>query len=77
MQIIWPFKSDYRIAYLSDDYAQVVIGRSARDYVWIMARTPNIAAPDYQHLLSVVVELGYDEGKVRIVPQTFSAKSGN
>ena len=42
MQFIWPFKAEYRIIYLSDDYGQTIIGRSKRDYVWIMARRPSI-----------------------------------
>ena len=42
MQFVWPFKADYRIAYLSPDYSHTVIAREARDYVWIMARTPSI-----------------------------------
>ena len=42
MQFVWPFKADYRIVYLSEDYSQTVVGRSKRDYVWIMARTPTI-----------------------------------
>ena len=32
-QYIWPIKADYRVAYLSDDYRHVVIGREKRDYV--------------------------------------------
>jgi lipocalin len=39
MQFIWPFKAEYRIIYLSDDYAQTIIGRTKRDYAWIMTRT--------------------------------------
>ena len=39
MQFIWPFKAEYRIIYLSDDYAQTIIGRMKRDYAWIMAWT--------------------------------------
>ena len=33
MQFIWPFKAEYRIIFLSDDYSKTVIGRSKRDYV--------------------------------------------
>ncbi|MBT8060593.1 MAG: lipocalin family protein, partial [Gammaproteobacteria bacterium] len=38
MQFIWPFKGDYRIIYLDEDYATTIIGRNKRDYVWLMAR---------------------------------------
>ena len=43
MQFVWPFKAEYRIIFLSDDYSKTVIGRSKRDYVWIMAREPAIS----------------------------------
>ncbi|MGD8680168.1 MAG: lipocalin family protein, partial [Lysobacterales bacterium] len=42
MQFIWPFKGDYRIIYLTDDYSVTVIGRNKRDYVWLMARSPTL-----------------------------------
>lgn len=69
MQFIWPFKADYRIVYLNDDYSQTIIGRNKRDYVWIMARTPVIPETDYQDLLGMIAELGYDSSLVQRVPQ--------
>ena len=69
MQFIWPFKADYRVVYLSEDYKHTIIGRNKRDYVWIMARTPTVEEADYQSMLKVVEELGYDVRKVQRVPQ--------
>lgn len=69
MQFIWPIKADYRITHLDSDYTQTIISREARDYVWIMARTPVIADADYQRLLKMVGEQGYDMSKVQRVPQ--------
>jgi apolipoprotein D and lipocalin family protein len=69
MRFIWPIKADYRIVYLDDDYSQTIIGRQKRDFVWIMARTPNISEEDYEMLLGVVESLGYDVSKVERVPQ--------
>lgn len=69
MQFIWPIKADYRIVYVSESYDRTIIGRQARDYVWIMARTPEIAEADYQHLLGFVARLGYDPADVQKVPQ--------
>lgn len=79
MQFIWPVKADYRIAYLSPDYTQTVIGREKRDYVWIMARTPQIPEPDYQRLLQFLAGQGYDVSLIRKVPQRWDerpAKAG-
>lgn len=73
MQFIWPFKADYRIVYLNENYSQTIIGRQARDYVWIMARTPEISAEDYQRLSDYVVTLGYDIKALSKVPQSWPA----
>ena len=69
MQFIWPVQADYRISYLKADYSQTVIGRQARDYVWIMARTPQIPEADYQALVGFLEKNGYDVGKLQKVPQ--------
>ncbi|MCX7110400.1 MAG: lipocalin family protein [Proteobacteria bacterium] len=69
MQFIWPFKSDYRIVYLNDDYTQTVIGRDKRDYVWIMARKPEIPDSDYRDILALLARQGYDVRQIQKVPQ--------
>ncbi len=69
MQFIWPFKAEYRVLYVSEAYDQAVIGRSKRDYLWIMARTPTLPAERYAELLAIVEEEGYDLAKIRRVPQ--------
>ena len=67
MQFIWPFKAEYRIIYLSDDYGQTIIGRTQRDYVWIMARRPSIPEEDYKRLVTFLKEQGYGSEKIRRV----------
>jgi apolipoprotein D and lipocalin family protein len=69
MQFIWPFKAEFLITYLSDDYSQTVIGRNKRDYFWIQARTPQISDADYERLIKMLADQGYDISKVRKVPQ--------
>ncbi|MBP9916656.1 MAG: lipocalin family protein [Thiobacillaceae bacterium] len=69
MRFLWPIKADFRIVYLTPDYGQTVIGREARDYVWIMARTPAIPEADYQSILSFLAGQGYDVTRIQRVPQ--------
>jgi len=69
MQFIWPFKAEYRIIFLSEDYSRTVIGRSKRDYVWIMAREPAIPDEEYNAILVFLREQGYDLKKLQKVPQ--------
>jgi apolipoprotein D and lipocalin family protein len=70
MQFIWPFKAEYRIIFLSEDYATTVIGRTKRDYVWIMARKPVISDGEYALILNFLTEQGYDISKVQKVPHS-------
>lgn len=74
MQFIWPIKAEYVIVYLSDDYSQTIIGRSARDYAWVMARTPSISDEDYGRHLQRLSALGYQVSLVRRVPQSVRGK---
>lgn len=74
MQFIWPIKAEFLITHLSSDYSQTVIGRNRRDYVWIMARTPEIPAADYNRLVAELKDQGYDVAKLRKVPQRWPAK---
>lgn len=74
MRFVWPIKADYRIVYLADDYSRTIIGRQARDYVWIMARTPSISEADYADMLDLLRRDGYDVGKIRKVPQSWPAR---
>jgi apolipoprotein D and lipocalin family protein len=70
MRFVWPIKADYRISYLTNDYSLTVIGREARDHVWIMARTPSLPEADYQRMVEFVTREGYDVGKLERVPQS-------
>lgn len=69
MQFIWPIKADYRIIYLDDDYTRTIIGRKARDYVWIMARQPQLPAETYKKLKNIALEAGYTEDQIKKMPQ--------
>ena len=63
-QYVWPIKADYRIAFVSDDYAQTVVAREKRDFVWIMARTPRISDEALARLTDLVAKQGYDRTRL-------------
>ena len=69
MQFVWPIKAEYVISDLAPDYSTVILARSKRDYVWIMARTPSLEDRVYQRLAEKVTSLGYPPDKLRKVPQ--------
>ena len=75
MQFIWPFKAEYRIILLDVEYSITVIGRTKRDYVWIMAREPSISDAEYASILKFLQEQGYDIEKLQKVPQKTKQKA--
>jgi apolipoprotein D and lipocalin family protein len=77
MQFIWPFKAEYRVIYLDDEYQTTIIGRSKRDYVWLMSRQPQIDEDRYQSLLAFMEAQDYDITKVKRVPQVWPQKIDN
>ena len=70
MQFVWPIKAEYRVVYISESYDMTIIGRTKRDYVWLMARQSDISDADYNELLQIIEEEGYDLDKVRRVPHS-------
>jgi apolipoprotein D and lipocalin family protein len=70
MQFVWPIKAEFLIASLDAGYTQTIIARNARDYVWIMARTPQIPETDYTRHVEQLRAWGYDVSQLRRVPQT-------
>lgn len=75
MQFVWPIKADYRIVWLADDYSQTIIARQKRDYVWIMARTPQIPEQDLKKRIDYAILLGYDPALIQKVPQRGDARA--
>ena len=69
MRFIWPIKADYRIVYVDADYRHTIIGRNKRDYVWVMARSPQIPARAMAQLTGIIAAQGYDTSRLRHVPQ--------
>ncbi len=69
MQFIWPIKAEFRIAHLDENYQTTIIARNARDYVWLMARTPQISSAEYDKLTAEIKSWGYDMTKLVKSPQ--------
>ena len=74
MQFIWPFEADYRIVYLDENYENTIVGRVARDYVWIMSRQPVLTEAKFNEFREYVEKLGYDITKLQKVPQRWPLK---
>lgn len=68
MQFVWPLRLEYLVAHVDENYSETIVARTARDYVWIMARRPDVSEADYARLVGRVGALGYDVTRLRRVP---------
>lgn len=64
-----PFYSDYRIMLLDDDYQYALIGSGSDDYLWILARTPQISDDTKEKVIAEAQRRGYDTDKLIWVNQ--------
>ena len=70
----WPFKGNYWIIELDDDYQWAVVGEPKRKYLWILSRTATMDEMVYQDILSRLPQKGYDPARLHRTPQP--AKQG-
>lgn len=69
VQFFWPFKGDYYIIALADDYSYAMVGEPGRKYLWILSRTPQISKATYDRLTNIATEKGFDVRKLEMTPQ--------
>jgi apolipoprotein D and lipocalin family protein len=59
VQFFWPFRADYYIIELADDYSYAIVGEPRRRYLWILSRTPQMDPALYQSLVQIAGNKGF------------------
>ena len=75
MQFIWPFRSDYIILYLAEDYSRTIVVHPSRKYAWIMQREPEISDQEYETMLEMLESEGVDRKRITRLPQDWSTEA--
>jgi apolipoprotein D and lipocalin family protein len=60
VSFFWPFEGDYWVIGLADDYSWALVGEPSGRYLWILARTPQIAPELRADLVRRLDTLGYN-----------------
>lgn len=60
VQFFWPFRGDYWILAIDDNYKWVIVGAPSRDNLWVLSRTPTMNAKLYENLLTIAESKGFD-----------------
>lgn len=63
-QFLWPFKIDYWVIELADDYSYTVIGHPKLKYLFILSRKPTMDAKKFTALVLRCKAMGYDVSKL-------------
>lgn len=69
VSFFWPFRSDYWIIGLDENYRWAVVGNPNRKYLWILARTPELPADQLERALQAARAQGYDLAQLKYTPQ--------
>jgi lipocalin len=69
VQFFWPFAGDYWVIHIDEAYTEAVVGSPGLDYLWILSRNTEMAETDYQRLLQVAADAGFDTKRVERVKQ--------
>ncbi len=59
VQFFWPFRADYYILDLDDDYTYAVVGEPGRKYLWILSRSPQMDPELYKNLVNKCGNMGF------------------
>lgn len=64
VQFFWPFKGDYYIIALADDYAYALVGAPSRDYLWILSRKREMPQNTFEKLTAIATKKGFDVSRL-------------
>ena len=64
VQFFWPFKGDYQIIALDENYQYALVGSKNRKYLWILSRSPEMEDGLYTDLKKHATEQGFDVGPI-------------
>lgn len=76
VQFFWPFKGDYWIIDLGENYEYAVIGNEGREYLWILSRNASMETSMYDSILSRAKAKGFDINKLVITNQECNKNLG-
>lgn len=69
VQFFWPFRGDYWVIDLDENYSYAVVGHPNKKYLWILSRTPTMDNSTYQRILTSLGEKGFEISKLKITKQ--------
>ncbi len=70
VQFFWPFKGDYWILELGDNYEYAAVGSPDRESLWILSRTPIMDEQTYKTILKSLKVKGFPTEELNMTDQS-------
>ena len=67
VQFFWPFRADYWVIDIAEDYSWAAVSGASRKYLWILSRTPDMEKETWQYITGRLVENGFDLSKLKMM----------
>ncbi len=64
VQFFWPFRGNYWIIDLAEDYTYAVVGDPSRKYLWILSRAKEMDPALYDEIVQRIKAQGFDTTKL-------------
>lgn len=69
VQFFWPFRADYWVIGLAEDYSYAMVSGPSRKYLWILGRKPQLDEITYQSVLAALRNNGFDLSRLKRTEQ--------
>jgi apolipoprotein D and lipocalin family protein len=69
VQFFWPFRGDYWVIELPDDYSYAVVSNPSMKYLWILSRTKTMDPTVLDGIKQRLAGKGFDLNKLKLTPQ--------
>ena len=69
VQFFWPFRGDYYIIGLAEDYSWAIVGHPRRTYLWVLSRESYMPSDTYSSICRIIKQQGYDLKNLQKIPQ--------
>jgi len=64
------FYGDYWVLAVGDNYEDALIGHPSLTMLWVLSRSPTLAADRYAELTALATRQGYGIGQLEMTPQS-------
>lgn len=64
VQFFWPFRGDYWIIDLAEDYSWAIVSDPKQKTLWILSRSKSMSTDLYELLIEKLIKKGYNETKI-------------